>query len=59
MKRQLIKIRRKIKPKPENIYYKPGLDSTSRLFLIAIKENLTHQNRREKFKEWNGYQPRY
>ena len=57
MKRQLIKIRRKIKP--EDIYSKPGLDNASRLFLISIKENLIHQNRREKFKEWNGYQPRY
>ena len=55
--RKLIRIKKKIKP--ENIYNKPGLDSTSRLFLIAIKENLIHQRRREKFKEWNGYEPCY
>ena len=56
MKRQLIKIRRKPK---ENIYNKPGLDSTSVLFLCAIRENLHHQRRKELFKDYTGYQQRY
>ena len=51
------KIRKKIKP--ENHYMKAGIDDTARLFLIAIRENICHQNRREKFKEYNGYEPHY
>ena len=55
--RQFVKIRKK--RKSEDIYSKPGIDSISRLFLISIRENLYHQRRKEVFKEWNGYQPRY
>ena len=55
--RKLIKIRRKIKP--EDIYSKPGLDNVSKLFLISIRENLIHQQRRERFRIWNGYEPHY
>ena len=55
--RKLIKIKKKAKV--EDHYSKPGIDSISRLFLISIRENLYHQNRREKFKIWNGYEPHY
>ena len=51
------KIRKKLKP--ENHYMKPGIDDVARLFLHSIKENLIHQNRREKFKVYNGYEPHY
>ena len=51
------KIRKKIRP--EDHYNKAGIDNTARLFLIAIRENLIHQNRREKFKQYNGYEPHY
>jgi len=57
MKRQFIKIKKKIKQ--EDHYNKAGIDDTARLFLIAIRENLHHQRRKERFKEYSGYEPHY
>ena len=55
--RKLIRIKKKIKP--EDHYNKVGLDNVSKLFLISIRENLIHQQRRERFRIWNGYEPHY
>lgn len=55
--RQLIRIKKKAKK--ENHYNKPGLDSVAVLFLHSIKENICHQNRREIFKEYSGYEVHY
>ncbi len=40
-------------------YFRSGLDDVCRTFLHCLKENATHQRRREKFQQWNGYQPCY
>lgn len=43
----------------KELYYRPGLDNVSRLFLNSIRENLHHQRRRKKFEEYSGCESRY
>ena len=40
-------------------YFKSGLDDVCRTFLHCLRENEVHQRRREKFQQWNGYEPHY
>ena len=43
----------------KELYFKPGLDNTARLFLHSIKQNPQHQRRKNKFKDYTGYEQRY
>lgn len=45
--------------KSEDLYHKPGLDDTSRLFLHSIKENPQHLQRKKLFRNYTGYEQRY
>ena len=60
-RKELLKLVEKIEKARinEELYYRPGLDDVSRMFLYSIKENLHHKNRKEKFKDYTGYQQRY
>ena len=43
----------------KELYFKPGIDNTARMFLHSIKENSYHKNRKKKFESYTGYQQRY
>lgn len=45
--------------KPEDYYSKPGIDSVSKTFLHSIKDNIAHQQRKERFKNYTGYRQVY
>lgn len=45
--------------KPEDFYYRPGIDDTSRLFLHSIKDNPQHLERKKRFESYTGYKQHY
>ena len=60
-RKELLQLASQQQEKQENdkLYYRPGLDNVSRLFLHSIKENLHHQRRRKQFEEYSGCESRY
>ena len=57
-RKELLKLFEESKIKDE-LYNRPGLDDTARLFLHSLKQNPQHLKRKQLFESYTGYQQRY